>query len=36
MVDGKVLYENGELKTIDEEKLKYDFTKMTKEFYKDM
>jgi 5-methylthioadenosine/S-adenosylhomocysteine deaminase len=36
MADGKILYENGELKTIDEEKLKYDFSKMTEEFYKDM
>lgn len=34
MVDGQILYENGELKTIDEEKLKFDFSKMISEFYK--
>jgi 5-methylthioadenosine/S-adenosylhomocysteine deaminase len=33
MVDGNILYENGELLTIDEEKLKYDFNKMTQNFY---
>lgn len=36
MVDGKILYENGVLLTIDEEKLKHDFAKMTAEFYRDM
>jgi hypothetical protein len=34
MVDGKILYENGVLLSIDEEKLKYDFSKMIEEFYK--
>jgi 5-methylthioadenosine/S-adenosylhomocysteine deaminase len=33
MVDGNILYENGEFLTIDEEKLKYDFNKMTQNFY---
>lgn len=33
MVDGKILYENGAFLTIDIEKLKYYFTKMTEEFY---
>ncbi len=34
MVDGNILYENGVLLSIDEEKLKYDFSKMIEEFYK--
>lgn len=33
MVDGNILYENGLLLTIDEEKLKFDFSKMIKDFY---
>lgn len=33
MIDGNIVYENGKLLTIDEEKLKYDFTKMTERFY---
>lgn len=33
MVDGKILYENGVLLTIDEENLKFVFSKMIKEFY---
>ncbi|MGN1096194.1 MAG: amidohydrolase [Eubacteriales bacterium] len=34
MADGRVLYENGHFLTIDEEKLKYDFSAMIKEFYR--
>jgi 5-methylthioadenosine/S-adenosylhomocysteine deaminase len=34
MVDGNILYENGVLLSIDEEKLKYDFSKMIEEFYR--
>lgn len=34
MVDGEILYENGELLTIDEEKLKFDFLNMINNFYK--
>ena len=33
MVDGKILYENGVLTTIDEEKLKADFGRMIEKFY---
>ena len=33
MVDGKILYENGEFTTIDEEKLKFDFSNMIENFY---
>ncbi|MBO5006147.1 MAG: amidohydrolase family protein, partial [Clostridia bacterium] len=33
MVDGKILYENGEFTTIDEEKLKFDFSSMIEDFY---
>lgn len=33
MVDGKVLYENGEYKTLDEEKIYYDIEKAIKKLY---
>lgn len=33
MVDGKILYENGEYKTIDAEKVLYDFDKTVKKLY---
>ena len=34
MVDGKILYENGEYKTIDIEKLKYRFRQITENYFK--
>jgi len=34
MVDGKILYENGEYNTIDIEKLKYQFRKITENYFK--
>jgi 5-methylthioadenosine/S-adenosylhomocysteine deaminase len=34
MVDGKILYENGEYKTIDIEKLKYQFRHITENYFK--
>ena len=33
MVDGKVLYENGEYKTLDIEKIKYNFLNITKNYF---
>ena len=33
MVDGKVLYENGEYKTLDIEKIKYNFLNVTKNYF---
>lgn len=33
MVDGKILYENGEYKTLDIEKIKYLFTNVTKNYF---
>jgi 5-methylthioadenosine/S-adenosylhomocysteine deaminase len=33
MVDGKVLYENGEYKTLDKEKIYYDIEKAMKKLY---
>ena len=33
VVDGKILYENGEYTTIDAEKLKYDVRKAADVFY---
>jgi 5-methylthioadenosine/S-adenosylhomocysteine deaminase len=33
MVDGRVLYENGEYKTIDVEKIKYDFKEIQKHYF---
>ena len=33
--DGRVLYENGEFKTIDAEKLKHDFKRAADSFYND-
>lgn len=34
MVDGKILYENGEYRTIDIEKMKYRFRKITENYFK--
>lgn len=33
MVDGNILYENGEYKTLDIEKIKYNFTNITKNYF---
>ena len=33
MVDGRVLYKNGEYKTIDVEKIKYDFKEIQKHYF---
>ena len=33
MVDGKILYENGEYKTLDKEKIYYDIEKAVKKLY---
>jgi 5-methylthioadenosine/S-adenosylhomocysteine deaminase len=34
MVDGKILYENGQYLTLDKEKIVQDFKKAVEEFYK--
>ena len=34
MVDGKILYENGEHKTLDKEKIYFEFNKAVEKLYK--
>jgi 5-methylthioadenosine/S-adenosylhomocysteine deaminase len=33
MCDGRILYENGEYKTIDEEKIKFDFMRVMADYF---